>query len=50
MTPTIIGLLTLGGLFFLIFLRIPIGIALGVSGTLGYLALNGLDVTIKKLT
>jgi tripartite ATP-independent transporter DctM subunit len=48
-TPTIIGLLTLGGLFFLIFLRIPIGIALGVSGTLGYLALNGLDVTLALL-
>lgn len=49
MTPTIIGLLTLGGLFFLIFMRIPIGISLAVSGSLGYLALNGLDTTLALL-
>ena len=49
MSPTVIGLLTLGGLFLLIFLRFPIGIALGIAGTMGYLALNGLDTTLALL-
>lgn len=49
MSPTIIGLLTLGGLFGLIFLRFPIGIALGIAGSVGYLTLNGVDATLALL-
>ncbi|MBT3991879.1 MAG: TRAP transporter large permease [Rhodospirillaceae bacterium] len=49
MSPTIIGLITLGGLFVLIFLRFPIGIALGIAGSCGYLMLNGLDTTLALL-
>ena len=33
MTPTIIGILAIAGLFLLIFLRVPIGIALAIAGT-----------------
>lgn len=49
MSPTIIGLLTLGGLFILIFMRFPIGIALGIAGAGGYLALNGTETTLALL-
>lgn len=49
MSPTIIGLLTLAGLFVLIFMRFPIGIALAIAGTAGYLALSGLDTTLALL-
>tara|TARA_R110002110_G_scaffold88343_1_gene230148 strand:+ start:2647 stop:3939 length:1293 start_codon:yes stop_codon:yes gene_type:complete len=45
----VIGLLTLGGLFILIFLRFPIGIALGIAGTVGYYSLNGMDRTLALL-
>ena len=49
MTPTVIGILAIAGLFLLIFLRIPIGIALAIAGTLGYYALSGLDTTLALL-
>ena len=49
MSPTIIGLLTLTGLFVLIFMRFPIGIALAIAGTIGYLSLSGLDTTLALL-
>ncbi len=49
MSPTIIGLFILALLFLLIFLRFPVGIALAVSGTLGYCVLNGIDVTLALL-
>lgn len=49
MSPTIIGLIILAVLFLLIFLRIPVGIALAISGAVGYLALNGIDITLALL-
>lgn len=49
MTPTLVGLLGLALLFVLIFLRVPIGIALAVAGSLGYMALSGVDVTMALL-
>jgi len=48
-SPTVVGLLSLGGLFIFIFMRIPVGIALGVAGSLGYFTLNGLDTTLALL-
>ncbi len=35
MSPVAIGLLGLTGLFLMIFLRVPIGIALSIAGVLG---------------
>lgn len=49
MSSTTIGLLGVAGLFLLIFLRMPIGIALAIAGVLGYWALNGLDTTLALL-
>lgn len=49
MSPTLVGLLGLAGLFALIFLRVPVGIALAVSGMAGYTALAGLDTTLAVL-
>ena len=49
MSPTLVGILGLAGLFLLIFLRVPIGIALAVAGALGYWALSGLDPTLALL-
>ncbi len=49
MTPTVIGILAIAGLFLLIFLRVPIGIALTIAGTSGYYALSGLDTTLALL-
>ena len=49
MSPTLIGILGLAGLFLLIFLRMPIGIALAIAGALGYWALSGLDPTLALL-
>jgi len=46
---TLIGILALAGLFLMIFLRIPVGIALGISGTLGYLSISGLQPTLALL-
>lgn len=44
-----VGLLALAGLFLMIFLRVPIGIALGIAGILGYWSLSGLDPTLALL-
>lgn len=33
----------------MIFLRVPVGIALGIAGSLGYMALSGLDATLNLL-
>ncbi len=49
MSLTLIGILALAGLFLMIFLRIPVGIALGISGTLGYLSISGLQPTLALL-
>jgi tripartite ATP-independent transporter DctM subunit len=49
MSPTIIGVLAIAGLFLLIFLRVPIGIALAIAGVSGYWALSGLDTTLALL-
>ena len=49
MSPTLVGILGLAGLFVLIFLRVPIGIALAIAGALGYWALSGLDPTLALL-
>ncbi len=49
MTPTLVGVLALAGLFLMIFLRVPVGIALGIAGTLGYWSLSGLDATLALL-
>ncbi len=49
MSPTLIGILGLAGLFLLIFLRMPVGIALAIAGALGYWALSGLDPTLALL-
>ncbi len=49
MSATAIGLYTLGVLFVLIFMRFPIGIALGLAGTFGYFWLNGVDATLALL-
>jgi len=48
-SPTLVGILGLAGLFLLIFLRVPIGIALAIAGALGYWALSGLDPTLALL-
>ena len=49
MSPTLVGILGLAGLFLLIFLRVPIGIALSIAGALGYWTLSGLDPTLALL-
>ena len=49
MSATAIGLYTLGVLFVLIFMRFPIGIALGLAGTFGYFWLNDVDATLALL-
>ena len=49
MSPVLVGILALLGLFALIFLRVPIGIALGVAGAAGYWALSDLDRTLVLL-
>ena len=49
MTPTIVGVLAIAGLFLLIFLRVPIGVALAIAGVSGYYVLSGLDPTLALL-
>lgn len=44
-----VGLLGLAGLFLLIFLRVPIGIALAIAGLGGYWALSGLQPTLALM-
>ena len=47
MTVGMIGALGVAGLLLLIFLRVPIGLALAISGTLGYAALDGWPHALK---
>ncbi len=49
MTPTTVGVLAIAGLFLLIFLRVPIGIALAIAGVSGYYVLSGIDPTLALL-
>ena len=49
MTPTIVGVLAIAGLFLLIFLRVPIGVALAIAGVSGYYVLSGLGPTLALL-
>jgi len=46
---TLVGILALAGLFLMIFLRVPVGIALGIAGVLGYWSLSGLDATLALM-
>jgi len=46
---TVVGLLALAGLFFLIFIRVPVGIALAISGVAGYVTLSGVDATLALM-
>ena len=41
MTPQVIGILAMVGLFALIVARVPVAIALGITGFLGYAAIDG---------
>ena len=49
MSLTLVGVLALAGLFLMIFLRVPVGIALGVAGVLGYWSLSGPDATLALM-
>jgi tripartite ATP-independent transporter DctM subunit len=49
LSPPVIGLLGLAAMFLMIFLRVPIGIALGLAGAGGYWALSGLEPTLNLL-
>lgn len=49
MSPTFVGIAAIAGLFLLIFLRVPIGIALAIAGVGGYYTLSGLDPTLALL-
>ncbi len=49
MSPVAIGLLGLAGLFLMIFLRVPIGIALAIAGALGYASLEGVGTTLNLM-
>ena len=44
-----VGILALAVLFLMIFLRVPVGIALGIAGVLGYCSLNSLDTTLALM-
>jgi tripartite ATP-independent transporter DctM subunit len=50
MSSQTIGILAMAGLFGLIMLRVPVGIALGVTGFLGYAALDGWHRAIIALS
>ena len=49
MSPPVIGIFGLAAMFLMIFLRVPIGIALGLAGAGGYWALSGLEPTLNLL-
>ena len=49
MSLTLVGILALAGLFLMIFLRVPVGIALAIAGVLGYLSLSGVDATLNLM-
>ncbi|MFK7966846.1 MAG: TRAP transporter large permease [Burkholderiaceae bacterium] len=46
MTPEWIGVLAMGALFALIMLRVPVAIAMGVCGLVGYAALDGWEFAL----
>lgn len=41
MSPELIGVVAMGGLFGLILLRVPVAIAMGIAGLFGYAAIDG---------
>ena len=43
MSTQLIGLLGIGGLVLLTFLRVPLGAAMGLTGLVGYAAIDGWD-------
>ena len=49
MTPVEIGLIGLGALFLLLALRMPVGIAMAVVGTVGFGVLNSWPATLAQL-
>jgi tripartite ATP-independent transporter DctM subunit len=49
MTPVTIGLIGLGALFLLLALRMPVGIAMAVVGTVGFGVLNSWPATLAQL-
>lgn len=49
MTVAMIGTLGVAGLLLLIFLRVPIGLALAISGAVGYAALDGWPNALKMV-
>ncbi|MEE2968676.1 MAG: TRAP transporter large permease subunit, partial [Pseudomonadota bacterium] len=49
MSPPVIGIFGLAAMFLMIFLRVPIGVALGLAGAGGYWALSGLEPTLNLL-
>ncbi len=49
MSATLVGVLALGVLFLLIFMRVPVGIALALSGLGGYWILNDLGTTLRLM-
>ena len=49
MSPVAVGLIGLAGLFLMIFLRVPIGIALAIAGVVGYASLSGIDTTLNLM-
>ena len=49
MTPTIVGILGLLGLFVLLALRMPVAIAMAVVGTVGFGILNSWPAAMAQL-
>jgi C4-dicarboxylate transporter DctM subunit len=49
MTPTVVGILGIGAMLALIFLGVPIGVAMGVVGFLGFAFMSGLDPALAIL-
>jgi tripartite ATP-independent transporter DctM subunit len=49
MSPVVVGLIGLAGLFLMIFLRVPIGIALAIAGVVGYASLSGIETTLNLM-
>ena len=49
MTPVEVGLIGLGALFILLALRMPVGIAMAIVGTVGFGVLNSWPATMAQL-